>query len=305
VNRWTQRQPGEEATPATVEWGGRNKVILVPLDGSIAAKVALPVARLISRFTGATVHVLHVAEAPLSRKELLGRLKLARREETVGLLIGQVIGTPVEGIVRSAVEKLALLIVMTTRGETAYGGYPLRPVPEQVLHRAPCPVLLVRPEDGPRVAQRKALRRILLPLDGAPSTIAVIGPAVSLAEKSGAELDVLYVAEARARSAEEPGTFTTPRYVDQPQYEWPAWVRECLDRFCAVAGECRMAAPTRVFVRHGQPKVEILGFAAERDADLIVLEWRGRFDPTHAEVVRGVLEEAACPVLLLRTTPGD
>lgn len=293
----------EATIAAAVEWRERDKVILVPLDGSIEAKVALPVARVISQVTGATVHVLHVAEEPLSGKQLLQQLKLARREETVGLVINQVIGTPAEEIVRNAAEKRAMLIAMTTRGHTAYQGRTLRPVPEKVVQKAPCPVILVRPEIGSRVAQMKTLRRILLPLDGAPSTMAVVGPAVSLAEQSGAELDVLYVASLYEVAAAEPGTFTTPRYVDRPQYEWPAWVKECLDRFCAYLGECPVTTPTRVFVRHGEPWDEILRFAAERETDLIVLEWHGRFDPTHAAVVRGVLEKSPCPVLLLRTAP--
>lgn len=301
-----QSGQGQAAMPTTapaVTWGGRDAIIIVPLDGSVEAKVALPVARLISNITGAAVQVIHVTEEPLPRKELLRQLKLSRSEETVGLVINQVTGAPAEQIVGEAGAKGAMLIVMTTRGHTAYQGHALRPVPERVLYEAPCPVLLIRPENGPRVGQLKALHRILLPLDGAPSTMAVVGPAVSLADKSSAELDVLYVAEAYARTALEAGTLTTPRYVDQPQYEWPAWVQECTDRFCAVAGGCPPVAPARVFVRHGEPRGEILSFAAERETDLIVLEWRGRFDPTHAEVVRGVLEQCPCPVLLLRTTP--
>ncbi len=297
------RREEEAAAAATrgLEGGGRGATIIVPLDGSIEAKASLPVARLVSEITGAALRVVYVAEGERTQQQMLRELKLGRREETLGLMIDRVEGPPAEAIVRTARERQAMLIVMTTRGASDYQGRALRPVPEQVINAATCPMLLVRPENAPRLSQMKALRRILLPLDGAPSTMCVVGPAVSLADKSRAELDVLYVAQLNTQAAQEPGTLTTPRYIDQPQYEWPAWVQECVERFCAFIGECPPAAPTRVFVRYGEPSAEILQFASEHESDLIVLEWRGHLDPVHSGTTRDVLTRAQCPVLLLRT----
>ena len=44
-------------------------------------------------------------------------------------------------------------------------------------------------------------------------------------ERGRAELLVVHVTDVRAAPA-EPGSLTTPRYVDQPQHEWPAWASE-------------------------------------------------------------------------------
>lgn len=282
-------------------WSGRAAIILVPLDGSIEAKIALPVAKLISRLTGSAVYVVHAADIALTPAEMLDRLNLSR-EEARNVVIELLSGPAPSAVVREAKEKDVRAIVMTTRGHTAYQGRTLRPVGEAVLRDAPCPVIMVRPEIQEKVESMRSLRRILLPIDGAPSTMAVTGPALDLAERSGAQVDVIYVGEARAKRPTEPGTIEAPLYVDQPHHEWPAWAREFLARLSRVRKEA-LTVPLRLFVRSGRPAEEILRFATDTGTDLIVLEWRGKFDPAHAYVVRRVLEDAPCPVLLLRTSP--
>lgn len=278
--------------------GKRQPLILVPLDGSVEAKDALPAARLVARIVRASVHVVQAVDHPVSEVDLLRRMSLSR-EETSGLVVDQVVGPAADAIVRLAGEWRAMLIVMTTRGKTAYLGRTVRPVVEAVIRTTPCPVLLVRPEIDQKVASMTGLRRILFPLDGAPSSAAVIAPALKLAERGGAEVDVLYVATRSPRPS-EPGTLTTPLYIDQPQYEWPAWAQEFVARFGTGLGQCPLPTPIHLFLRRGDPAAEILRFAAEHHTDLIVLEWRGRLDPAHARVVRGVLTDAPCLVLLIR-----
>jgi nucleotide-binding universal stress UspA family protein len=279
-----RRRP--ELTDVEVRGYPENTVplIVVPLDGSVEAKDALPAARLAARIAHATIHVVHAVDHPVSREELLKRVSL-RPEETHELVIDQVVGRAADAVVRYARERGAMLIVMTTRGKTAYKGRTVRPVVEEIICKSPTPVLLVRPEIDKKVYSMTTIRRILLPLDGAPSSAAVIRPALDLAQQSGAQVDILYVAT-RERRPSEPGALTAPLYIDQPQYEWPSWAQEFVRRF----GTCL-----------GDPATEIVRFATERDADLIVLEWRGRMDPAHARVVKGVLTNAPCPVLLLQT----
>lgn len=294
----TRGAPREASSPAVVAHQERARLILVPLDGSVEAKTALPAARLAARIARASIHVVHVTDHPLSPDELLRQVRLSRAE-THGIVIDQAIGDPADVVVELAESKRAMLIAMTTRGHTAYLGRTVRPVVERVILQARVPVLLVRPEIRERVTATTELRRILLPLDGAPSSALVIGPALDLAQRSGAAVDILYVAT-QAPRPEEPGTLTTPRYVDQPQHEWPTWAREFVSRFGTCMGEHPPTTPTRMFLRSGDPAAEILRFSEEQSSDLIVLEWRGRFDPAHAKVVRQVLTDAPCPVLLLR-----
>jgi len=294
------REPTRRAAPAErTVWAGRARLILLALDGSPEAHAALPAARLAARLADASLHVVHALDQPVSEAEALTRLGLSA-SETPGLVIDQVVGPPAEAIIRWAAESRAMLIVLTTRGRTPYQGRVLRPVAEAIVRHAPCPVLLVRPEIAERVRATTDLRRIVLPLDGAPSSAAVIAPALELAARAGAEVDILFVAGPAAPPA-EPGTLTGPVYVDQPQHEWPAWAREFIARFGTSLGRYPPATHCRLFLRTGDPASEILRFASEHASDLIVLEWRGRLDPTHARVVKAVLANAPCPVLLLRT----
>ncbi len=289
----------EEAYPEQSSlWAGRARLIVVPLDGSDEAKCALRAARAIGEIERASVHVVCVTERPLSTEELLQRVKL-RREETHGIVIEQRTGDPTDAIVRTAEEKQALLIVMASLARVGPGHRFARSVVEGVALRAPCPVLLVRPEASQRLVEKGGLRRMLLPLDGAPSSAAVIEPVLEMADRVMAEVDILYIATQESRPS-EPGSLVAPRYVDQWQYEWPAWAQEFLERFGTALGEHRPRMPERMFLRAGEPAEEILRFAQEVESDLIVLEWRGRLDPAHGTVVKNVLAQAPCPVLLLR-----
>jgi nucleotide-binding universal stress UspA family protein len=49
----------------------------------------------------------------------------------------------------------------------------------------------------------------------------------------------------------------------------------------------------------GDPGNEIVRFAAEHEASLIVLAWHGRLDAERAAAMKTVLARASCPVLVL------
>jgi nucleotide-binding universal stress UspA family protein len=132
-------------------------------------------------------------------------------------------------------------------------------------------------------------------LDGTPSTAVALGPALDLADRTEAEIDVLYVAT-QAEPSREPGSLSGPFYVDQPQYEWDDWAQEFADRFGTALGQYRPTMPIRVYLRSGDPPEEIVSFARERGSGLIVLQWQSR---GHGEVVNRVLANTPCPVFLL------
>lgn len=268
--------------------------IVVPLDGSLRALAALPIASRLAELEGATVHLVHVTRDVSPPAEILERMGVADTELR-GLVLHTNVGEPAPKIASVAREVGAIFIVLCTHtagaaDERIVGGTALG-----VLERAPCPVVLVRPDRG---LVRWHLRRILLPHDGTPATTAAIGPAADLAHRSHAALDVLHVARDRARPPAERGTMTAPRYVDQPQHEWPAWIEEFVSRLETVhpleSLEVSMA------LGEGTPSTETLRVAAERDSDLIVLAWRGEWEGAHAATVKAVLRGAPCPVMVTR-----
>ena len=142
---------------------------------------------------------------------------------------------------------------------------------DEVLLNAPCPVVLVPsiPSRGPWV-----LRQLVLPHDGTPTSAAAIAPTADLASRAGAELVVLHIATPSDERPAQFGTFVVPRYLDQPQHEWPTWSREFLER---VRGLCYPASipNIRLVLVHGEAGAAIREFARHNASDLIALAWRG------------------------------
>lgn len=161
------------------------KRILVPLDESPLAEVAVPLVADIARGSGATVRLLQVAPVPRSRVSEGGRVlanadkEMARLEaegldylHTVevqfeGALDVECVvrfGDPVAEILLEAEAFGADLIAVTTEGRSAVGRALLGSVVEQVVRKADVQVMLIRPgrlsvSDYPRPVARWLMRR--------------------------------------------------------------------------------------------------------------------------------------------------
>ena len=269
--------------------------LLVPLDGSTDATAALSVARGLAHLKGATVVLIHVGHEALAPDELLDRMRLSA-EDVRGLVIDQCTGSPADAIVREAAARHAVLIVMCAPARPdgpldAFGS-----VLGDVLRTAPCPVVLV-----PSIRGRHpwALRQLVLPHDGTPTSAAAIAPTADLASRAGADLVVLHVATPGAERPAEPGTFVAPRYLDQPQHEWPAWSREFLERVRGL-GHPANIEKIRLVLAQGEASAAILEFARRNASDLIALAWRGSLEPERAQTIRRVIRDASCPVIVFR-----
>jgi nucleotide-binding universal stress UspA family protein len=274
------------------------EIVLVPLDGSVYATAAIPVARGLAKLLHATVAALHVSDDALASTALVERMKLSH-EDVHGLVVAGRPGAAAPVIVQEAAERHAAMIVMCPQIRTDIRSRALGSVAAAVLRAAPCPVVLVPSARG---RKRWALRRLLVPHDGTPASAAKIRPATDFASMATAELVVLHVATPGAERFAEPGTLAFPRYVDQPQHEWPAWTQEFLKRLRAVGG-ARNAIDIRLAVAQGEAGAAIVDFA--RQSDLIVLGWRGALEPDRARTMRRVIRDTTCPVIVLRLDRDD
>jgi len=274
------------------------KTVLVPLDGSIHATAAMPVALGFAELLHATVAVLHVTDDALAGTALVERMKLSC-EDARGLVVERRPGAAAAVIINEAAERNAAMIVMCPQIRTDLKSRALGSVAAAVLRDAPCPVVLVPPARGRKVW---ALRRLLVPHDGTPTSAATIGPATAFASKAAAELVVLHVATPDGNRPTEPGTMVFPRYIDQPQHGWPAWAKEFLDRLRAVGG-ARDDVEIRLAVAQGEAGEAIIDFA--RHSDLIVLGWRGVLEPDRARTLRRVIRDTICPVIVFRLDRDD
>jgi len=269
--------------------------VLVPLEGSSDVTPALPVARGLAALKNATVVLMHVGREPLAPDEFLARGRLDR-DDVRGLVIDHRVGSPVEAIIREAAIRHSELIVLAVQTRADDPSAPFGRVAKEVLRTAPCPVVLVPSTRG---RDPWALRQLVLPHDGTPTSAAAIAPAVQIAAQTSADFVVLHVATPDGRRPQEPGTFMIPRYFDQPQHEWPAWAREFLERVRCL-GHPANVETIRLVLAHGEADAAILAFARHNASDLIALAWRGRFGAKRARTMRRVVRGANCPVIVFR-----
>lgn len=272
----------------------RTATVVVPLDGTPQASAALPVARALAAIEGATLHIVHVSDEERASDGVMDALRARPGEGERAAVLDHRPGDPAAGIVAHARELGSRLIVMSPRCTPSTGRGALGTVTREVLRGAPCPVVLVPP--ALRLASW-SLGHILLPHDGIPTTAAAIARAADLAAKARAELAVLHIASTTAPPPAEPGALITPRYLDQPQHEWPNWAREFMDRLVALGG----LAPTvrmRLLFACGEPADVIVRFAAEHHTDLVVIAWVVGWEPEQRTTMRRVIDQAPAPLMI-------
>jgi nucleotide-binding universal stress UspA family protein len=139
--------------------------ILIPVDFSAGAELALRHGLTLAREYGATAHVLYVYDPPWTRNSayhappahVTEELRY-RAERTLGLDIARHhglplhvhpavrVGDPYAEIVQYAGEIRAGLIVVGTHSRHTIGRQLLGSVTQKVLRRAPCPILTVQDE---------------------------------------------------------------------------------------------------------------------------------------------------------------
>jgi nucleotide-binding universal stress UspA family protein len=189
------------------------------------------------------------------------------------------------------------IVKRATAGEVELIALGLRTMPGPGLGRVATallaelrhPLLLVRPDARPI----DRLRRLLVPLEGSPSTSEAMRYADEAFCARGREIVMLHVMTSACPS--EPGSLPAPRMVDQEHYEWAAWQEEFTMRFA----HCPRGGRHRIVVRVGDPVETIVKEARALDADLIALSWRGTMSEDHAPVVRAMFERSPCPLLLV------
>ncbi len=272
----------------------RIETVVLPLDGSSASKSALPVARLLAQLYAATLHIVYVGEKLMGARQTLRELGIGP-EEMRGAVLDELAGDPAESILGTVQRLAAPLLVMSTHTAAAGHEALLGEVAEVLLNSRLDHVLLVAPDRGEQPWQ---VRRVLLAHDGACSTQVATSEAADIARRAGADVLALHVAARTTPELLEPGSIPAPRYLDQPQHEWPAWANEFLDRMMALG-----APPAKVrfklMVTGGQPGSEIADFARENQADLVVAAWHGGWNHERGGALRTIVRRSGCPVLLV------
>jgi nucleotide-binding universal stress UspA family protein len=198
------------------------KHLLVPLDGSAHAELALPVAARIAHVCGSRLLILRVVSPLGAGAETLDpALRMpSLREDALsylaqvassGLLAGISVETLVlegaadEVIVEAVRERQVDLVILLSHARRRRAHWLIGSVAKGVIRDATAPVLLLREAARPKTRSRWSdippdrTVEILIPLDGSPLAEAVLAPALALvralAGSQRAEVHLVHVVQ--------------------------------------------------------------------------------------------------------------
>ena len=279
--------------------------ILVPLDGSQAAEVALEVAaqipdRRLQLFSVEPdcTDLSELCTGAREREAYLETVATALREQGRTVTTMVAFGNPAEQI--NVMANRADLIIMSSHRHGAMGRALFGSVADFVMRHAPAPTLIVRGEQW----QATALQRIVVPLDGSPLAEQALPLAVTLSRAMKIPLHLvravdfdqvqasvlagLAAAEACARQQAELAREAKAYLARQSrQYQSPD---------CAVTSE----------VRIGDPVEELLAVIQVTDLTVLATHARGGIARwLMGSVAEEIGRRSSGPVLLVRAKADD
>lgn len=294
--------------------------ILVPLDGSLPSEQALPYAAALARRSGATLQLAYVhtplllAEGAMylgtpdvqmweeERKYLftiVDRLKKAGVEKASGHILE---GPIAETLQEQALAERCDLVVMTTHGRGPMSRFWLGSIADQLVHRLPVPLLLIRTnEEAPSSIVEPTIRDILVAVDGNPASEQILEPVGELAKILGASCTLIRVLPAVA----PPSVKDLPEVAVELADKLRAEAHVYLKRLATSLHDRGIASRTRI-VANVSPVEAILHESASGEYGMLALETHGRCGLPRlflGSVADKVVRGATIPILVHRCLP--
>ncbi|MFC1917164.1 universal stress protein [Chloroflexota bacterium] len=273
--------------------------ILVPLDGSRLAELALPYAEEMAGKLGSEIILLSVADSSVAReyhqhqiyvekiitetKHNAERYLEGSNRREVIVSTETVVGNPAEEIMNYAEQESVGLIIMVTHGASGIRRWALGNIADKVLQASRQPVALIRAKSPRDVCDRGILDRLLVMLDGSAESEAVLPYVEELATGLSAEITLLQVVDEQIDTV----------FADAEGY---------LEKICQRLAEKGIGAHCEV--RAGAPATEGIKLADEIEADMVAMVTHGRSGAGFwkpGSVAEKVLKGGKTPVLLVRT----
>lgn len=134
--------------------------ILVAIDGSESAKKAFEKSIYLAQKCSSKIDLVHVVQCELGgdsattfelidelktkAQKMLEEYKIQAAKNNISIQIMVTQGDPAQAIIELAKAKSYDLIIMGTRGRTAFQELLIGSVSQKVMHHASCPVMVVR-----------------------------------------------------------------------------------------------------------------------------------------------------------------
>ena len=283
--------------------------ILVPLDGSSLAELALAYAEELAIAFNSEVVLLYVSEPRESQYRHMQQLYLDGVSKQVREHIKEhaevraivLPGEPAEQIIDYAEKNNVSVIIMASHGRSGIMPWATGGVANKVLHTTRVPVLLIKVVKPPqRVPGKHLLNRILVPLDGSEAGEAAVPYIQGLIDRLGSEV-ILFGVVLAGQHVRTVGGLDYILYPEQELELVKAEAREYLDQvYHRLKGR---KGRVRVELKVGEVAREIIRFAEETSAGLIVISAHGRsgiekwvFGSTTSKI----LQTSNIPVLVVR-----
>ncbi|MDD5288246.1 MAG: universal stress protein [Dehalococcoidales bacterium] len=265
--------------------------ILVPLDGSQIAEVALPYAEELAVRLGSEVTLLYVNEQNDDSYRHMHEFYMEKTVEAVKhdseayaqnsgkptpVRVRATIlsGNPAERIVEYADKENIGLIVMSTHGRSGIKHWTIGSVAEKVVRATSKPVALIRAKGTrPAVREKGLLTKILVPLDGSKEGETAIPYAEELSSRLKAEITFLQVLATGYQAMTESGG----AYIAYSESQMESFKRYALTYLNPIAVRLKnKGISTKVETRLGDSAEEIISLAGESKADVVIMSTHGR-----------------------------
>ena len=287
-----------------------SKKILVPLDGSKVAEVALPYARLIAKMYGSELILITICAPKCDdRSKHLCRAYLdlqAIELEPQGIKTSSTViqGSIAENITDFSINNKIDLIVVASRGYSGFKRFTMGSVTQKVIFNTFIPVIIVKP--SATEVSEVGLTKILLPLDGSMFSEASIPYVEDLARVGGAEIIMLTISEPPEIPSDRSPAIkpTWEEYRDALLQEVEQQGTAYLERVNAIFKEKGIKVKTRFVM--GKVAESIIRVSEEEEVDLIAMTTHGHTGVSrwiYGNVTRRIVDESPRPVLIIHPDP--
>jgi nucleotide-binding universal stress UspA family protein len=286
------------------------KKILVPIDGSDLAELALPYSRELASVFNSELTLLYVSEPSDDEHLHMHQLyleKLAGQMKKVVKRVSPVVisGKPVEEIVKYTEKNDIRLIIMASHGSSGIIPWATGGIADKVIDAIGVPLLLIKErKPRPKTKEKHLISRILLPLDGSEAGEAAITRVKELKSRLEAEVTLLEVVP-KGRHLRTVGGLDYILYPEPELETFKAEAKTYLDKVYKRLQ--RSKGELKVEIRSGEVAKEILNFAKKKKASLIAISTHGHSGMTKwvfGSTAQKIIADSPIPVLVVKAVPG-
>jgi nucleotide-binding universal stress UspA family protein len=284
------------------------KKILVPLDGSDLAELALPYAEELANAFKSEIILLHVSDPADTHHRHMHELYVKEVADRIRERIRKVSPVVVSGkaadeIISYAEKNDVGLIIMTSHGRSGIMSWATGSIASKLLQATAVPMLLVRAVKPGRKVQRPVLlNRILLPLDGSEAGEAAVGYVGELMSRLESEVILFGVVS----SGQHIRTVGGLDYISYPEEQLAMFKKEAEEYLDGVYRKLKRRKGTvKVTIKVGADDIgqEIFKFAEEKRVNLIAISSHGHSGIekwVFGSIANKVVQESKAPVLVIK-----